>query len=403
MILTINCGSSSVKYQLYTADTTHVLAKGMVARIGEPGSSIEHSAHGQKLFFELPVPNHHAAIAIAIQYLLHPEHGAIENVNTITAVGHRAVHGGDTFVDSTIVTEEVIQELEECTALAPLHNPPNLAGIEAARNLLPGVPHVVVFDTAFHQSMPPRSYVYALPYNFYEQHKIRRYGFHGTSVRYVIGRAAESLGRPLEDLRFVVCHLGNGVTMAAVDGGRSIDTSIGFATFSGVMMGTRSGDIDPGLIFYLHRNLGFSLDQIEHILYKESGLLGVSGVSNDMRVVLEHAEAGNQRCQLAVDIFTTMVRKYIGSYTATMGGIDALIFTAGIGENSPEIRARVCQGLEFLGIKLDMQKNVEHTKETRQISTPEAKTAVLVVPTDEERMIALDTLRLIQNFSRYPR
>jgi acetate kinase len=395
MILTINCGSSTIKYQLYTADVGQSLASGMVARIGEPGSSIEHRARGRSLRHELPVPDHQAGLAVAIQYLLHPEHGAIDDIGAITAVGHRAVHGGDTFVESTLVTDEVIRQLEACTPLAPLHNPPNLVGIAAARALLPAVPHAVVFDTAFHQTIPQRGHVYALPYEYYERHKIRRYGFHGTSVRYVSGRASAMLGQPIEGLRMVVCHLGNGVTIAAVKGGRSVDTSIGFATFSGVMMGTRSGDIDPGLIFYLHRQLGMGLDEIERMLYKESGLLGVSGVSNDMRVVLQQAEAGDPRCWLAVELFTTMVKKYIGAYAATMGGLDAVIFTAGIGEHSSAIRAMVCDGLGFLGVSLDAGKNAEARGE-RPIGAAGSRTAVLVVPTDEERMIALDTRRLAQ-------
>jgi acetate kinase len=399
MILTINCGSSSLKYQLYTADAGRPLAGGLVSRIGAPGSAIEHRARGRRLRHELPIADYRAAIALAIQYLLHPEHGAIEAIDAITAVGHRAVHGGDSFVESTLVSDEVIRQLEACTPLAPLHNPPNLEGIAAARALLPAAPHVAVFDTAFHQTLPPRAYLYALPYEYYQRHKIRRYGFHGTSVRYVSARAAAILGRPIETLRMAVCHLGNGVTVAAVDGGRSVDTSIGFATLSGVMMGTRSGDIDPGLIFYLHRQLGMGLDEIERVLYKESGLLGVSGVSNDMREVLEQAEAGNERCRLAVELFATMVKKYIGAYAATMGGLDAIVFTAGIGERSAAVRALICDGLGFLGVGLEAGRNAEASGKELLISAPGSRAAVLVVPTDEERMIALDTLRLTQPLS----
>jgi len=278
--------------------------------------------------------------------------------------------------------------------LAPLHNPPNLVGIREGRLLLPHVPHVAVFDTSFHQTMPPKVYIYALPYDYYLKHKIRKYGFHGTSCRYVSRRTAELLQRPIDELKMVICHLGNGVTMAAVQSGKSVDTSIGFATFSGVMMGTRSGDIDPGLAFYLNRQLGLSLEEIEHIYYKESGLLGVSGVSNDMRVIVEQAQAGHQRCQLALEIFAYMTKKYIGAYAAAMGGINALVFTAGIGENSVVIREMICEGLEFLGIKLDLRKNAEAVGKEMIISQPSAAASVLVVPTDEEKMIALDTLNL---------
>lgn len=394
MILTINCGSSSLKYQLYTADVGEAIAGGVVARIGEPGAYVEHRARGRALRHELPVPDHRSAIAVAIQYLLHPEHGALEDIGAITAVGHRAVHGGEAFVDSTLVDDEVIRQLEACTPLAPLHNPANLAGIAAARALLPAAPHVVVFDTAFHQTVPPRAHVYALPYELYERHRVRRYGFHGTSVRYVSERAAAVLGRSIEDLRMVVCHLGNGVTVSAVDGGRSVDTSIGFSTMSGAVMGTRSGDIDPGLIFHMHRQLGMSLDMIERMLYKESGLLGLSGVSNDMRVVLERAGAGDERCRLAVELFATSVKKYIGAYAAEMGGLDAVVFTAGIGEHSAPVRAMVCEGLGFLGVELDAGKNTAGGGGERVISAAGSRAAVLVVPTDEERMIALDTLRL---------
>ncbi len=394
MILTINCGSSTIKYQLYTTDVQQVVSKGIVSRIGEDGSYVDHQARGQKVRHELPIPNHHAAFEIAIQYLLHPKYGAMANINEIQAVGHRAVHGADIFIESTLITEEVIEKLEECVPLAPLHNPPNLVGIREGRLLLPHVPHVAVFDTSFHQTMPPKAYIYALPYDYYLKHKIRKYGFHGTSCRYVSQRTAELLQRPIDELKMVICHLGNGVTMAAVQSGKSVDTSIGFATFSGVMMGTRSGDIDPGLAFYLNRQLGLSLEEIEHIYYKESGLLGVSGVSNDMRVIVEQAQAGHQRCQLALEIFAYMTKKYIGAYAAAMGGINALVFTAGIGENSVVIREMICEGLEFLGIKLDLRKNAEAVGKEMIISQPSAAASVLVVPTDEEKMIALDTLNL---------
>lgn len=397
MILTINCGSSTIKYQLFSTDVETVVAKGIVSRIGEEGSYFEQETARGKIKELAPVPSHHQAFEICIHNLLHPDYGAIGDIHEIEAVGHRAVHGADLFIASTLIDEEVIAKLEECVPLAPLHNPPNLVGIREGRALLPDVPHVAVFDTAFNQTMPPKAYIYALPYSFYEEHKIRKYGFHGTSVRFVSQRAAEVLQRPLSDLKMVVLHLGNGVTMTAVAGGHAVDTTIGFATFSGVMMGTRSGDIDPGLIFHMHRQLGLSPDEIERIIYKESGLLGVSGVSNDVRVITEQAQAGNERCQLALDKFTYMAKKYIGEFAAAMGGLNCVVFTAGIGENSPLIRQMICEGLEFLGIELDEAQNGQAVggKTEIMINKAAGKTAVLVVPTNEEKMIALDTRDIV--------
>ncbi len=397
MILTINCGSSTIKYQLFSTDVETVVAKGIVSRIGEEGSYFEQETARGKIKELAPVPSHHQAFEICIHNLLHPDYGAIGDIHEIEAVGHRAVHGADLFIASTLIDQEVIAKLEECVPLAPLHNPPNLVGIREGRALLQDVPHVAVFDTAFNQTMPPKAYIYALPYSFYEEHKIRKYGFHGTSVRFVSQRAAEVLQRPLSDLKMVVLHLGNGVTMTAVAGGHAVDTTIGFATFSGVMMGTRSGDIDPGLIFHMHRQLGLSPDEIERIIYKESGLLGVSGVSNDVRVITEQAQAGNERCQLALDKFTYMAKKYIGEFAAAMGGLNCVVFTAGIGENSPLIREMICEGLEFLGIELDEAQNGQAVggKTEIMINKAAGKTAVLVVPTNEEKMIALDTRDIV--------
>ena len=395
MILTINCGSSTIKYQLFTTDVSTVVAKGIISRIGEEGSYFEQEARGRKIRQPAPVPNHHRAFEICIRNLLDPDYGAISDIHEIEAVGHRAVHGADLFIASTVIDDDVIAKMEECVPLAPLHNPPNLIGIREAMALLPDVPHVAVFDTAFNQTMPPKAYLYPLPYQFSLDHKLRKYGFHGTSVRFVSQRAAEVLGRSLGGVKMVVCHLGNGVTMTAVDGGRAVDTTIGFATFSGVMMGTRSGDIDPGLIFHMHRQLGLSPDEIEHMLYKESGLLGISCLSNDMRTITEAAEAGSERCQLAMEIFAYMAAKYIGAFTAAMGGLDVVVFTAGIGENSPEIRELICRDLGFFGIEIDPERNALAVGGREMlISTDRARTAVLVVPTDEERMIALDTMAL---------
>lgn len=393
-VLVINCGSSSIKYQLHNADIEQVLAKGVVSRIGEEGSSLKHEVRDVKLQKEMPVPSHRSGFKLIMQSLLDQNHGVIKDLSEVSAVGHRIVHGGDTFIEPTVITEDVIEKMESCIPLAPLHNPANLMGIREAKRILPNVSHVAVFDTAFHQTMSPKAYLYGLPYEYYETYNIRRYGFHGTSCRYASQRTTEVLERSLEEVKMVVCHLGNGVTIAAVNGGKSVDTSLGFTPVPGVMMGTRSGDIDPGLIFYLNRQLGLSLDRIDNILNRESGLLGVSGISNDMRQIIENSRRGNERCQLAMEMFAYQVKKYVGAYAAAMGGIDALVFTAGIGENSPLIRAMICEGLEFLGIELDETKNNETLGMEQIISSPSSKVEVIVIPTNEELMIALDTIVL---------
>lgn len=398
MILTINCGSSSLKYQLYSADLAQVLASGVIARIGEPGSYVDHRTETGKVRIDQDVADHQAGFVLMMENLLSAEIGVIRDTREITAIGHRAVHGGSTFVESVLVDDTVMQGLAECSAFAPLHNPCNIAGIEEAKRLFPGTPNVVVFDTAFHQTVPPHAHVYALPYELCSEHGIRRYGFHGTSCRYVAQAAAEVLNRPIENLSMVVCHLGNGVTIDAVKGGKSVDTSIGFGTFCGIPMGTRSGDFDPAIIFHLVKTLGMSLDEVETICYKKSGLLGLSGLSNDMREVCEAAAAGNERCKLAVEVFVYQIRKQIGAYAAAMNGFDALVFTAGIGENSAEIRSRICEGLGVLGVSIDEGVNEITRKGHPNISAAEARVATLVVPTDEERMIAIDTLRL-QSFA----
>jgi acetate kinase len=390
-ILVINSGSSTVKYQLFDGAAEKVYAKGIVARVGEEGSYISQETPAADFRLETPVHSHHEAFVLLVEALLDPEHGAIRSIFEVSAIGHRAVHGADVFIESTLITPEVIAKMEECVPLAPLHNPPNLMGIREAQKLFPGVPQVAVFDTSFHQTMPPKAYLYAIPLEYYTEHKIRKYGFHGTSCRYVSRRAALLLGRPLEELKMVICHLGNGVTIAAVDGGHSIDTSIGFATFSGVMMGSRTGDIDPGLIFYLVRNLGMTVDQVEQLYYRKSGLLGVSGVSNDMRTITEQADAGNERCQLALEMFCYRVRSYIGAYTAALNGLDAVVFTAGIGENAPLVRKMSCEGLGYLGLWIDDGLNNRTRATDAVISTPESRARALVIATDEEKMIALDT------------
>jgi acetate kinase len=396
MILIINCGSSTIKYQLFTTDVSEVVARGIISRIGEEGAYFDYQTESQKVHEVEAVPSHHRAFEICIECLLHPEYGAIDDIGEIQAVGHRAVHGADLFIESTLITEEVIKKMEDCVPLAPLHNPPNLIGIREARSLLPNVPHVAVFDTAFNQTMPPKAYLYAIPYALYEEHKIRKYGFHGTSVRYVSLQAAHFLAQPIQNLNMVVLHLGNGVTMTAVKGGKAVDTSIGFATFSGVMMGTRSGDIDPGIIFHLHRQLGMSPDQIERLLYRESGLLGISGVSNDLREIETSALRGSARCQLAIEKFAYMAKNYLGAFAAAMGGINCVVFTAGIGENSPRMRSLICEGLGFLGICVDEAKNQTALggRAEVNISLPGTPTSVLVIPTNEEKMIALDTQKI---------
>ncbi|ARC89845.1 acetate/propionate family kinase [Rhodovulum sp. MB263] len=394
MILTINCGSSSLKYQLYSTDLSEVVAKGLIARIGEDCSTSDHHARGRRESVVQPIPDHQAGFRLMVENLMNPEFGVIDSPAAITAIGHRAVHGGDVFVDSVVVDDNVMAQLRACIGFAPLHNPCNIAGIEEARRLFPGVPNIVVFDTAFHQTVPPEAHVFALPYDLYAKHGVRRYGFHGTSCRYVSQAAADLLNWPIKDMKMVVCHLGNGVTLNAVKGGKSVDTSIGFGTFCGVPMGTRAGDFDPAVVFHLVKQLGMSIDEVEKLCYHKSGLLGVSGVSNDMREVSRRAAEGDERCALAVDIFVYQIKKTIGAYAAAMDGLDALVFTAGIGENSAEIRSRICSGLGFLGVRIDEASNEVARDGYPNISAPDASVATLVVPTDEERMIAMDTLRL---------
>jgi acetate kinase len=393
-ILVINCGSSSLKYQLIDMEGEQLLAKGLVERIGIEGSLLIHRLDEKKIEIAKEIPNHKVAIGLVIDALLSPEYGAVKDLSEIKAVGHRVVHGGERFACSVLVSDEVMAALRECSELAPLHNPANIIGIEACQALLPGVPQVAVFDTAFHQSMPKEAYMYGLPYEYYEKYGLRRYGFHGTSHKYVARRAAKLLGRPLEELRLVTCHLGNGSSITAVKGGISVDTSLGFGTISGTIMGTRSGDLDPAIIPFLMEKEGLTPAQMNSILYKKSGLLGVSGVSSDARDIEQAAQEGNSRAKLALDVFCYLNRKFIGAYAAAMGGIDAIVFTAGIGENSHTVRANTCAGLEFLGAKIDPEKNAVRGKEC-DISTADSKVKILVIPTNEELMIAQDTAELV--------
>jgi len=390
-VLVLNCGSSSVKYQLFDMEKEIAQAKGLVERIGIDGSRIKHTKEGDEpVVRNADIPNHKVAIKFVLEALLDKDHGVLGSLDELTAVGHRVVHAGEKFACSVHITKEVIDALEECVPLAPLHNPANLSGIEAMMEVLPEIPQVGVFDTAFHQTMPDYAYTYGVPYHYYENYRVRRYGFHGTSHFYVSHRAAEILGKPVEELKIVTCHMGNGSSIAAVKGGKSIDTSMGFTPVPGVIMGTRSGDLDPQLITFLAEQDGIDPKAMNHILNKESGILGISGVSSDLRDVEEAANNGNKRALLAENMLYYAVRKYIGAYAAAMGGVDAIVFTAGIGENSISARERICEGLSFLGATIDPEKNNIRGKEA-VISTDDSSVKVLVVPTNEELVIARDT------------
>lgn len=394
-ILVINCGSSSLKYQLIDMENEQAAAKGLVERIGIEGSKLTQKVEGRdKYVVETAMDNHQDAIKVVLDALVDEKNGVIANLTEISAVGHRVVHGGEKYAESVLIDDSVMIAMDECVKLAPLHNPPNITGIKACRNLMPNVPMVAVFDTAFHQTMPSEAYVYALPYEYYENHGIRRYGFHGTSHKYVSGVAAEMLGKDIQDLKIITCHLGNGASLTAIKDGKSIDTSMGFTPLEGLVMGTRCGDVDPAVVTYLMKELGLTAAEVDDVMNKQSGILGVSGVSSDFRDVEEAAGAGDKRALLALNIFYYRVRKYIGSYAAAMGGVDCIVFTAGLGENSPETREAVCEGLEFLGVKIDKSKNNFRGKK-EDVSAADAKVKVLVIPTDEEMMIARDTLRLI--------
>jgi acetate kinase len=403
-ILVLNCGSSSVKFQvietsleMIAANADRTLARGSVERIGMSDSRLTLEAPGRKLYQEIDeILEHRAAVERVLRALTHPEHGIIASVAEIEAVGHRVVHGGEKFASSVMITPEVEAMIEECVVLAPLHNPHNLRGLRAARGLLADVPHIAVFDTAFHQSMPPQAYVYGLPYNLYTKHGIRRYGFHGTSHRYVAIHTARQLGKPLDEVKVVTCHLGNGCSMAAVDRGHSVDTTMGFTPLEGLLMGTRCGDIDPAVLPWVMAMEELTLAQLNAMLNKHSGLYGVSGASSDMRELLAACKAGNRRAQLAFDMFCYRIRKYIGAYAAAMGGIDAVAFTGGIGENSPEVRLESTRGLKFLGLELDETANAAAPRgEEIIVSLPSSRAAIAIIPTNEERVIARDTVRVL--------
>ncbi|HWQ40940.1 MAG TPA: acetate kinase [Desulfosporosinus sp.] len=393
-ILVINCGSSSLKYQLIDMTTKTSISIGLVERIGMEGAVLTHrTTAGQKEVITAEIPDHTAAIGLVLKALVDPKYGAVKELKEIYAVGHRVLHGGHKFSASVVVDEAVMAAIVECIPLGPLHNPPNIAGIEACQKLMPGVSQVAVFDTAFHQTMPDYAYMYGLPYELYEKYKIRRYGFHGTSHKYVSQRAAVLLEKPPEELKLISCHLGNGSSITAVRGGKCIETSMGFTPLAGLLMGTRCGDIDPAIVAYVMGKENIGIDQINDYMNKKCGVLGVSGVSSDFRDVEAEAVLGNDRARLALDMFVHDVRKYIGAYAAAMDGVDALIFTAGVGENSSSMRAAICDKMSYIGVSLDPEKNKIRGQEL-DISGINSTCKVLVIPTNEELMIAIDTLEL---------
>ena len=393
-VLVINCGSSSLKFQLINSDTEAVLAKGLCERIGIDGSLTYQPAGGEKTTENKAMPTHTEAIQFVIDALTDAERGVVKSLDEIGAVGHRVVHGGEKFASSALITDEMIKAVEECNDLAPLHNPANLIGIAACQKLMPNTPMVGVFDTAFHQTMPEKAYMYGLPYEYYEDYKVRRYGFHGTSHSFVSKRTAEIMNKPYDETKTIVCHLGNGASICAVKNGKSVDTSMGLTPLEGLVMGTRSGDIDPAILEFLAKKENMDITALMNMLNKKSGVHGVSGISSDFRDLTAGAEAGNKRAQIAIDVFAYRVAKYVGSYAAAMNGVDAIAFTAGIGENVCLVREKVCDYLGYLGITLDKEANATRGEEI-EISTPDSKVKVFVVPTNEELAIARETVALV--------
>lgn len=395
-ILVINAGSSSLKYQLLDSESGEVFAKGNCERIGIEGSFVKHTKTGEAAVeIKHAMPAHDKAVEKVLELLCSKEHGVIQSMDEIDAIGHRVVHGGEAFASSAVINAEVKEAIRGCYDLAPLHNPANMTGIEACEAAMPGVPMVAVFDTAFHQTMPEEAYLYGLPYELYKDYHVRRYGFHGTSHQYVAGRAAEMLGKDLRELKIVTCHLGNGSSIAAVRNGECIDTSMGMTPLAGVLMGTRCGDIDPAIVKYLiERGAVKDIKEADQLMNKKSGVLGVSGIGSDFRDLCAADEKGERRATLALDVFGYQIKKYVGSYAAAMGGLDVIVFTAGIGENTPVVRERVCRGLDFLGVELDETLNHEVYSREQEISTKASRVRVLVVPTNEELAIARETARL---------
>lgn len=395
-ILVVNAGSSSLKYQLIDMEGQVVMAKGLCDRIGIPGSLIKHNAlDGRSVTREIVMKDHNDAISALIKVLTHEEWGVLKSLDELNAVGHRVVHGGEKFFKSVVINDEVLETLEDCVELAPLHNPPNIMGIKACQANMPDVPQVAVFDTAFHQTMPRKAFLYPIPYEYYGKYRVRKYGFHGTSHKYVAERAAELIGKPLEQLKIITCHLGNGSSITAIEGGKSVDTSMGFTPLDGLPMGTRCGSIDPAIVTYIMNKEGLTTDRMDTILNKKSGVLAVSGVSSDFRDLDEAVDNGNERAFLALSIFAYKIKQYIGAYACAMGGLDALVFTAGIGENNAAMRTSVCKRLDFLGIEIDESKNSIRGEEI-DISTPDAKVRTLVIPTNEELAIAKETQKLLR-------
>ena len=399
-VLVVNSGSSSIKYQLFNMTDESVLAKGLIERIGISDSIINHYPSGKEpIITHQDIPNHRMGIKLMMNALLHPDYGVIKDISEIVAAGHRVVHAGEKYSGSVLLTDEVMDALKECIELAPLHNPPNILGVEVCKELMPGVPQVGVFDTAFHQTIPEHAYLYGIPYKYYKKYKIRRYGFHGTSHKYVAQRAAKILNKPIEELKIITCHLGNGSSITAVKNGVSIDTSLGFGTVAGIIMGTRCGDLDPAIIPFLMDKEKLTVEEINKIIYKESGFLGLSeGISSDNRDLGKKAKQGDERAIRALSIFDYGIKKYIGAYAAAMGGVDVVVFTAGIGENAWKVRKGACEGLEFLGITINPEKNKACSNETI-ISNDDAKVKVMVIPTNEELMIAKDTAEISINLS----
>ncbi|HOJ09908.1 MAG TPA: acetate kinase [Clostridiales bacterium] len=395
-VLVINSGSSSLKFQLIDMSNEAVLAKGLCDRIGIENSFLKYTKYGEdQVIINKDMADHKAAVQEAIHALVDKKTGVISDMSEISAVGHRVVHGGEAFHESVVIDDEVMNAIEECINLAPLHNPPNITGIKACQQIMPGTPMVAVFDTAFHQSIPKYAYLYALPYDIYEKYGVRKYGFHGTSHKYVSQRAAAILNKPLEELKLISCHLGNGASICAIKNGKSVDTSMGFTPLAGLAMGTRSGTIDPAVISFLMEKEDMTIDEINEYLNKKSGVLGISGVSSDFRDLEAAADAGNERAKLAIDIFCYRVKKYIGEYSAVTEGIDAVIFTAGIGENNYKVREQILEGMDYLGLKVDHEKNKIRGKEI-DVSADDAKVRTLVIPTNEELAIARETMSLLK-------
>ena len=394
IIFVVNCGSSSIKYQLLNMNGEQVLAKGLIERIGMEGSVLKHTPTGKyTVDISAEIPDHSVGIQMALDALTNEEYGVIDSMDEIDAVGHLVVHGGERFTDSVLISDDVLNGIEACAEIAPLHNPPNLYGIKACMRLMYNTPQVAVFDTAFHQTMPKVAYLYGLPYEMYVKYGLRRYGFHGTSHKYVAQQAAEMMGEHMSDLRFITCHLGNGASIAAIKYGKSIDTSMGYTPLEGLVMGTRSGEIDPAIIPFLMEKENMNAQQIDDYLNRRSGILGISGLSSDFRDLESAANRGDERSQLAIDIFAYKVKKYIGGYVAAMGGVDAIIFTAGLGENSPFMRDKICNGLEYLGTRIDPELNKLRGKQM-EISIKRARVKIFVIPTNEELVIARDTLNI---------